>query len=481
MIGFGSPAVKESTKTHPLLDSYLTAPEVKESPTIKKLNWEVTDPFELYSRVYNQFENSFILESSAGPDELAEYTFIGFDPRAVLTLSDGIFQENGKTVLETSNPVRHLKILERNFQDFATEGFDGYLGGLVGYTSYDFARYLEDLPASERKRKFPDLQMGLYLDGLVHSRDRETLTYFSYGKDRSEELKKIFNSGASKSSADFSISKLESDFSRQNFTSSIKKAKDYIYSGDIYQTVLSRRLSGKFQGDQLRAYRALRKINPSPYMYHLKFGETRVIGSSPEELVSVSGDEISTYPIAGTRPLGETPQERERLRTDLLTDEKERAEHNMLVDLARNDVGRVAKFNSINVPKYMEVRKFSHVQHIVSRVTGKLMDEKQGFDAFAGLFPAGTVSGAPKIRAMELIDELEVSPRGPYAGAVGYLSFTGDFDSCITIRTLFTRGDRITLRAGAGIVADSDPEKEWEEINHKLGAIRDAVSSGGEG
>ena len=216
-------------------------------------------------------------------------------------------------------------------------------------------------------------------------------------------------------------------------------------------------------------------------MYHLKFGETRVIGSSPEELVSVSSDEISTYPIAGTRPLGETPQEREKLRTDLLTDEKERAEHNMLVDLARNDVGRVAKFGTIDVPEYMEVRKFSHVQHIVSRVTGKLMDEKQAFDAFAGLFPAGTVSGAPKIRAMELIDELEVSPRGPYAGAVGYLSFTGDFDSCITIRTLFTRGDRITLRAGAGIVADSDAEKEWEEINHKLGALKDAVSSGGEG
>ncbi|MEF8798598.1 MAG: anthranilate synthase component I family protein, partial [Candidatus Bipolaricaulota bacterium] len=445
----------------------------------KRLDWEITDPFEIYSRLYPQFENSFILESSAGPDELAQYTFLGFDPEACLTLTDGVFKENGETVLNTPNPLRHLQTLEEDLSGFVRDGSEGYLGGLVGYVSYDFVRYLEDLPDSSGKRDFPDLQMGLFLDGLIHDREKGKLTYFSYGKDRSSSLRKQLHTGRDGEKSDFRINQLESDFSQPDFASSINKAKDYIYSGDIYQTVLSRELTGKFVGDPLRAYRELRDINPSPYMYHLKFGERRVIGSSPEELVSVTNDEISTYPIAGTRPLGETRQEKERLRTDLLTDEKERAEHNMLVDLARNDVGRVAEYGTVEVPTYMEVKKFSHVQHIVSHVTGRLPNNRRALDALAALFPAGTVSGAPKVRAMELIDELEATPRGPYAGAVGYLSFTGDFDSCITIRSLFTRKDRITLRAGAGIVADSDPEKEWDEINHKLGALRDAISTGG--
>lgn len=479
MIGFGSPEVNELTDSYRLLDNYLTPRKANQSPILKQLEWKITDPFEIYRRAYPQFETSFILESSAGPDELAEYTFIGFDPKVILTLSDWTFKENGKTVLESSDPLYHLKELERDLRDFAPEGFSRYLGGLVGYTSYDFVRYLEDLPAPPGEKNFPDLEMGLFTDGIIHSRDRETLTYFSFGKDRSSELKELMHITDHNGGSDFRISDLESDLSRSNFTSSVNKAKDYIHSGDIYQTVLSRELTGKFSGDPLDAYKELRDINPSPYMYHLKFGESRVIGSSPEELVSVTGNEISTYPIAGTCPLGNTPQEREKLRTDLITDDKERAEHNMLVDLARNDVGRVAKYGSVDVPKYMKVKKFSHVQHIVSKVTGKLPEDKTALEALAAIFPAGTVSGAPKVRAMELIDELEVSSRGPYAGAVGYLSFTGDFDSCITIRSLFTKGDGISLRAGAGIVADSDPEKEWDEINHKLKALRCAVSPGG--
>ena len=478
MIGFGSPRANDPTGPYRLLDDFLLSAKPNQSPTLKKLEWEIDDPFEIYSRIYPQFETSFILESSAGPDELAKYTFIGFDPEAILTLSEGTFKENGETVMETADPVPHLKELDRRLENIAPESFNRYLGGLVGYTSYDFVRYLEDLPAPPGENKFPDLHMGLFTDGIVHSRDKETLTYFSYGKDRSLELRKLVHSRDQERGSEFRISDLESDFSRPDFTSSVNKAKDYIYSGDIYQTVLSRELTGKFQGDLLRAYSKLREINPSPYMYHLKFGARRVIGSSPEELVSVSNGEISTYPIAGTRPLGNTPQEREKLRTEMITDDKERAEHNMLVDLARNDVGRVAKYGSVDVPEYMKVKKFSHVQHIVSKVTGKLPEDKPPLDAFAALFPAGTVSGAPKVRAMELIDELEITPRGPYAGAVGYISFTGDLDSCITIRSLFTKDDQISLRAGAGIVADSNPKKEWEEINHKLGALRDAVSPG---
>ncbi|MBS3812993.1 anthranilate synthase component I family protein [Candidatus Bipolaricaulota bacterium] len=462
------------------MHSYLAPTYDRDSLTTKELNWKISDPFKIYRLIYPQFESSFILESSAGPDELAKYTFLGFDPVALLTLSGGTFKENGEAVLETEDPLPPLKELERNLKAFSTAEFGNFLGGLVGYISYDFVRYLEDLPAPQRERNFPDLQMGLYLDGIIHDRVRERLTYFSYGKDRSTELKEVLDSEDSRSEPEFRINELNSDFRKGAFTSSVKTAKGYIHSGDIYQAVLSRKLTGRFTGDQLQAYSELRDINPSPYMYHLKFGDRRIIGSSPEELVSVTGNLISTYPIAGTRPLGKTQLEREALRTDLLTDEKERAEHNMLVDLARNDVGRVAEYGTVEVPGYMEVKKFSHVQHIVSRVTAKLSPEMDGLDALASLFPAGTVSGAPKIRAMELIDELEVSPRGPYAGAVGYLSFTGVLDFCITIRSLFTDGGQITLRAGAGIVADSDPEQEWEEINDKLGALRVATSPGGE-
>jgi len=475
VIGFGSSGIKELSDSYHLLENYLH-PTNKNSPTVKLLDWEITDPFQIYGRLYTHFENSFILESSAGPDELAEYTFIGFDPRAILSLSNGVFKENGETVLETGEPLFHLKALERKLRQFAPQGYERYLGGLVGYIGYDFVRYLEEIPYPAEDRSYPDLQMGLYLDGLVHSRDREKLSYFSYGEDRSSELRELLHRKPTPEKPDFRINELESDFSKSDFSSRVNRAKEYIRSGDIYQTVLSRKLNGEFSGDPFGAYTELRRINPSPYMYHLRFDERRVIGSSPEELVSVSNDEVSTYPIAGTRPLGNTRQEMERLRTELLTDEKERAEHNMLVDLARNDVGRVASYGSVDVPKYMEVKKFSHVQHIVSKVIGTLPKNKTALDALAAIFPAGTVSGAPKVRAMELIDALEASPRGPYAGAVGYLSFTGDLDSCITIRSLFTNEERITLRAGAGVVADSDPKREWEEINHKLGALRDAIS-----
>ena len=480
MIGFGSTRAKKSSDSYRLLNDYLSSSGSSKSPSLKKLEWEISDPFEIYSRVYHQFEESFILESSAGPEELAEYTFIGFDPEVTLSLFNGIFKENGEPVLETSNPLESLKKLERDLQYFAADNFNRYLGGLVGYVSYDFVRYLEDLPGSGGDRNFPDLHLGLFTDGIVHDRNRETLTYFYYEKDRSSELKDFLHSDEGRSKSDFKIDELESDFDEKTFNSRVLKARDYIYSGDIYQSVLSRQLTGTFEGDQLQAYKELRKINPSPYMYHVKFGNRRVIGSSPEELVSVSGDKISTYPIAGTRSLGRSKIEREKLRTELITDDKERAEHNMLVDLARNDVGRVAKFGTVDVPVYMEVKKFSHVQHIVSRVTGELARGKTALDALAALFPAGTVSGAPKVRAMELIDKLEISPRAPYGGAVGYISFTGALDFCITIRSLFTRENRISLRAGAGIVADSKPVKEWEEINHKLEALKNAVTSGGE-
>lgn len=478
MIGFGSPSPSEPSSQH-LLHKYLPSADGKISPTRKRLDWEIDDPFEIYSRLYPQFEDSFILESTAGPKELAKHTFIGFDPRATLTFSSGVFEVNGKSGRKTSNPLLVLKNLERDFQALSISEQEKYLGGLVGYAGYDLIRYLEDLPTRNSTSSFPELQAGLYLDGLVHNSRKDTLTYFSYDKDRSSELRERLSARPHGKNNELELGELKSDFGKREFTDAIERAIDYVYAGDIYQTVLSRELSGNFDGDPFQAYRRLREINPSPYMYHLQFGDRRIIGSSPEKLVSVTDEEITTYPIAGTRPLGDSEKEKNDLQEDLLSDEKERAEHNMLVDLARNDVGRVAEYGTVHVPEYMEVREFSHVQHIVSKVKGHLASGRTGMDVFGSLFPAGTVSGAPKVRAMELIDELEVSRRGPYAGAVGYLSLTGDLDTCITIRSLFTRANRLSLRAGAGIVADSDPAGEWDEINHKLAAMKSAISGGG--
>jgi anthranilate synthase component 1 len=230
-------------------------------------------------------------------------------------------------------------------------------------------------------------------------------------------------------------------------------------------------MSGQFSGDLLAVYERLRELNPSPYMYYLDFGEVQIAGSSPETLLAVQGDLLVTYPIAGTRPVGSHRKEEEAYKEELLTDEKELAEHNMLVDLARNDIGRVARFGSVKVPEYLQIERFSHVQHIVSRVEGRLLSGKDPLDAFAALFPAGTVTGAPKIRAMEIIAELEESSRGPYAGIVGYFSLNGNMDSAITIRTIFSKDSRLYLQAGAGIVADSIAEREWKETQDKLGAL----------
>lgn len=477
MIGFGSPQTAKRSR-HQLLSDFLPFAKGELSLTKKRLDWDLNDPFEIYRRLYAGFENSFILESTAGPEELAKHTFLGFNPRATLTFSEGSFEENGEEVLKTSNPLPALKELERRLVKVPTPDRGKFLGGLVGYAGYDLIKYMEKFSPPGSEGPYPELETGLYLDGIVHDSRDDSLTYFSYDGDRSSELERRLAEPPEKKGEGLDLEKLKSDFERQAYKSAVQEIRNYIRAGDVYQTVLSRKLSGVFDGDPFQAYRRLRDINPSPYMYHLKFGDRRIIGSSPEKLVSVRNDEVTTYPIAGTRPLGETKKEKADLRRELISDEKESAEHNMLVDLARNDLGRVADYGTVTVPEYMEVKEFSHVQHLVSRVNGTLSEEKSAMDAFETVFPAGTLSGAPKIRAMEIIEELEVSRRGPYGGGVGYLSFTGDLDTCITIRSLFTYGNRLSLRAGAGIVADSDPAGEWEETNHKLAALKRAISGG---
>jgi len=341
-----------------------------------------------------------------------------------------------------------------------------YAGGFVGYFSYDVVREFEKLPDIHGESPFPDAELGLFEDGFIYDNLEEKLFYFSAGDDREREL--IGNDAANE---EVSYGKISARPQKGNYLNAVEKAKEYIVDGDIFQVVLSRRLIVDRMKGMLSFYRRLKEVNPSPYMYFVKFGDRTVIGSSPETLVRVEGRKVVTYPIAGTRPVSKEKNENDRLRTELLNDEKEKAEHNMLVDLARNDVGRVSDFGTVRVPEYMNVERYSHVQHIVSRVEGRLNREKTPVDALFSIFPAGTVSGAPKIRAMEIIEELEQFRRGPYAGAVGYYSFNGCLDSAISIRTLFCNRDRAFLQAGGGIVYDSDPEKEFTETENKMGAL----------
>jgi len=268
---------------------------------------------------------------------------------------------------------------------------------------------------------------------------------------------------------------LRTNLTRSRFEKNVKKAKQYIRAGDVFQVVLSKRFEFSFKGDLTPFYKTLREINPSPYMYYLKMKDTAIVGSSPEMLGRVDGENAETFPIAGTRPIGKTPRQDKSLANELLKDPKERAEHVMLIDLARNDLGKVCEFGTVTVPEFMTVQKYSHVQHIVSRVTGQLRRDFDAIDVFKAIFPAGTVSGAPKKRAMEIIDELEPCRRGPYAGAVGYFSYNGNADFAITIRTLMTKQNRGYIQAGAGIVADSDPTREWFETEHKAKALLHAL------
>jgi anthranilate synthase component 1 len=439
-----------------------------------------------------------MLESAPGPQRLAEYTFIGFEPLAVLTLRDGRLYLDGESVAASVHPLEELRALLSAMARPKWTEFK-YLGGLVGYISYDFVRYLERVPEPLGERIFPDFEFGLFLDGVIFDHTSSRAFYFTHGEDRSEWLNetKTLSERTLRRRA-FSCETPVCAQTEDDFTQSVAAARDRISAGEIYQLVLSRRLSGRYQGDLFEVYRALRQINPSPYMYFLDLGprltgsnskpvvnkrspalQTALIaGSSPEMLVAMQGRTVTTFPIAGTRPLGRTEAERRAYAQELLSDEKERAEHNMLVDLARNDIGRISEYGSVRVPDYMRIERFSHVQHIVSRVEGRLRSEYDALDALTSLFPAGTVSGAPKIRAMELIAQLEPCPRGPYAGAVGYFSLNGNMDTAIAIRTIVADSERLYLQAGAGIVSDSVPERELAETEHKLEALKKALEGG---
>ena len=443
----------------------------------KKINTD-KNPFEIFKQIYMNYENVFILESLTGPKELSEFSVIGFDPEFTVKCDKGKFQiyRKGKIISEkkVKDPLAELRRILPIVNDKKLR----YIGGAVGYVSYDAIRFWEQLPSKRANNMFPLMEFGIYTDGLIHDRKDKATYYFHIGKkSRLVELEKLLNSKSKYLDNSFYFSRPISETSKSHFVSKVKKAKDYVYAGEVFQVVISRKFIFEVQGDPIILYENLRKLNPSPYMYFFKRKKRFIIGSSPEMLLRVINDKIETFPIAGTRPITNKERENRRLAKELLRDKKELAEHTMLVDLARNDLGRVCKFGSVQPKELMIVKRFSHVQHIVSHITGDLYSKYDCFDAFRSLFPAGTVSGAPKVRAMEVISELEESSRGPYAGALGYFSFNRCCDFAIIIRSLFINGNNAFIQAGAGIVMDSIPKNEYFETEQKAGALFSAMKA----
>ncbi|MCL4492425.1 MAG: anthranilate synthase component I [Nitrospirae bacterium] len=443
---------------------------------------------------------SFLLESVTGGEKWARYSFLGIDPAMTITCygrKAEIRDDKGTRHVEADDPLTIVKNILSGFRPVHVEGLPRFSGGFVGYIGYDVVKSFERVPDTPKPEiEMPDIFLMLTDTILIFDNLKQTIKVVSNVHTEGKDIKKAYKDAGKRidkivkalkgnkqpadslSIADSKPLRPEgfpSNFKKEDFLNAVEKAKEYVMSGDIVQVVLSQRFETSSDSYPLDLYRALRVINPSPYMYYLDIGSAQLVGSSPEILVRLEGDEITLRPIAGTRKRGGTEDEDRDLEEDLKRDPKEVAEHIMLVDLGRNDVGRVAEMGSVKVTELMAVERYSHVMHLVSNVTGKLKKGLDTFDVFRACFPAGTVSGAPKVRAMEIIDELEPTKRGPYAGAVGYFSYSGNMDTCITIRTLLIKNGKIYVQAGAGIVADSIPESEYIETVNKATAMMKAV------
>ncbi len=442
--------------------------------------------------------HAFLLESVEGGVRPGRYSFIGFEPSMLFQAKNGevIITDTKKRVkYRTADPLKELKHVFQKIKPLKIPGLPVFTGGAVGYLGYDMVRYWEKLPQkSDKDTDYPDC-FFMFVDELVifdhvkqtmrvvvnvHVDGNSEEGYYK-AVARIEEIRKTLNKSVteihptSQSSAGYGNTNYTYSCTSEEFQEMVRKAKKYITAGDVFQVVLSRKVNFQLKTHPITVYNSLRSLNPSPYMFYLCFGDIHMIGSSPEIMVKVEDGVAELRPIAGTRPRGKSKGEDESLARELLADEKEKAEHLMLVDLARNDLGRISEYGSVKVEEFMNIEKYSHVMHIVSRVVGRMRKDCDCFDVLRATFPAGTVSGAPKIRAMEIIDELEPDGRGPYAGAVGYIGYTGNMDTCITIRTLIAKGDRGFVQAGAGIVADSDPLREYHEVCNKAQALLSAV------
>ena len=424
--------------------------------------------FQIYNKISRNYSHSFLFESLSGPEVLAETSVMGFDPKIIFKGyydKVEIIENNQTTVIKTNEPFTELKKLLGKSDDQKYR----YLGGAVGVVNYDSIKLIENI-SNKLNIDQPIMEFGIYDDGLLFDNVEKKLYYFYHDVNRFDKLivtDDVFE--------EFYSGDVIPNMNKEKFSNIVNKAKKYIHDGDIFQVVLSRKFEFESNGDNLTLYKTLRKLNPSPYMYHLKQDSKTIIGASPEMLVRITGDKVETFPIAGTRKITDNEEKNQALSEELIHDEKELAEHTMLVDLGRNDIGRVCKFGSVRPESLMQIKRFSHVQHIVSHVVGNLDSKNDMFDAFQAVFPAGTVSGAPKVRAMQIIDELEGDERGPYAGAVGYFSYNGCCDFAIAIRSIFIKDNKGFVQSGAGIVSDSVAENEFKETEHKAGAMLQAL------
>lgn len=467
-------------------------------PVYRTLLADLETPVSVYLKLAQAGQYSFLLESVEGGEQVGRYSFLGVNPKGVITVRDGEVRRilygvtTTRPLFDGEDPLDAVKAEFERVKPVPLPGLPRFVGGAVGFLSYDIVRYFERLPATATDElHVPDVAFML----------PDTLVIFDHARHQLMVLANAHNTGDPDVAYDDAVRRideillalqqpirhtaqsvyplsqnLESNMTRAQYEAAVCAAKEYIAAGDAFQIVLSQRFTRKTSASPLSIYRALRMLNPSPYMFYLNFGDDlTLIGASPEVMVRLEDGMAMVRPIAGTRPRGANEAEDTLLAEELLADPKERAEHVMLVDLGRNDLGRVCDYGTVKVPKMMYVERYSHVMHIVSQVEGQLRRGMNAFDLLRATFPAGTLSGAPKVRAMEIIEELEGTRRGTYAGAVGYFSFDGSMDTCITIRSVLVRGNTVTLQSGAGIVADSDPAREYEESINKAKAVAAAI------
>ena len=465
----------------------------KRIPIKTDLNADMLTPLTVVRKLKNVSRHVFLLESAEQSKQWGRYTFLGYDPVLSFTCTDGTVSIKSGTEqsFECEDPDTQIRKIIRENRAPVVNGMPPFVGGLVGYFSYDYIKYSEpSLKESEPadKENFPDADLMLFdrlivfdnyrqkIDLIVNIKTEDIETSYHKGELELESMKQLLLHGELAVNRPLKLkSPFRYLFSREEYCNMVEKGKYYIREGDIFQIVLSNRIDADIEGSLLDTYRILRMENPSPYMFYFTGTDMEIAGASPETLVKLENGVLHTFPLAGTRPRGKSETEDAALEKDLLSDEKELAEHNMLVDLGRNDIGKISRFRSVEVEKYMHIEKFSHVMHIGSTIRGVIRDGLDALDAVDSILPAGTLSGAPKLKACELIGRLENNRRGIYGGAVGYIDLSGNLDTCIAIRLAYARNGKVFVRSGAGIVADSVPESEYTECANKAKAVVEAL------
>lgn len=476
----------------------------KRVPVCREILSDTYTPVEVMRILRKASRHCYLLESASQEEAWGRYSFLGYDPTMEITCLNGevTIRENlgDGTETVTTKHVDHpgdtLREILARYKSPVMEKMPTFTGGLVGYFSYDYIKYSEPKLklTSEGQQDFRDMDLMLFNEVIAFDHYRQKIMLItgvmtddiegSYKKaeETLEDMAKLIRKGEKETFPTLQLkTEIKPVFPKEQYCDMVEKAKQYIREGDIFQVVLSDPMKAEAEGSLFDTYRVLRAANPSPYMFYFSSDDIELSGASPETLAKLDNGKLSTFPLAGTRPRGKTPDEDKALEADLLQDEKELAEHNMLVDLGRNDIGKISQIGTVKVEKYMEIERFSHVMHIGSTVTGSIREDKDAVDAVDAILPAGTLSGAPKFRACQIIDELENNKRGVYGGAIGYLDFAGNLDTCIAIRLVYKKNGAICIRSGAGIVADSVPEKEFEECANKARAVIQAIQEAEEG